>query len=163
MKFLCIVAFPRCHAPCSGESRPGYTAGGQQPATNPDLRRAAIGETRNTWAGGTQELKGGHQPTEGRESSGREDDAEDRDPAQIERLWRDVFENVIDLFYTTFHRLEAEGWLNPDKETDLQGSSLVRGFRGGAPGRPRPRGPRLAPVGPPRGHSRPTFAVLAAV
>ena len=38
---------------------------------------------------------------------------------RIERLWRDVFENVIDLFYTTFHRLEAEGWLNPDKETDL--------------------------------------------
>ncbi|CAL8235713.1 unnamed protein product [Boreogadus saida] len=38
---------------------------------------------------------------------------------RIERLWRDVFENVIDLFHTTFHRLEAEGWLNPDKETDL--------------------------------------------
>ncbi|CAL8270138.1 unnamed protein product [Gadus morhua 'NCC'] len=52
-----------------------------QPATYPVLRRAAIGETRNTWAGGTQELKGGHQPTERGESSGREDDAEDRDPA----------------------------------------------------------------------------------
>nr|XP_055030412.1 uncharacterized protein LOC129419318 isoform X1 [Misgurnus anguillicaudatus] len=38
---------------------------------------------------------------------------------RIERLWRDVFENVLDLFYSTFLRLEAEGWLNPDKETDL--------------------------------------------
>ncbi|XP_073727208.1 uncharacterized protein [Misgurnus anguillicaudatus] len=38
---------------------------------------------------------------------------------RIERLWRDVFENVLDLFCSNFLRLEAEGWLNPDKETDL--------------------------------------------
>ncbi|KAL3993497.1 tripartite motif-containing protein 16 [Sarotherodon galilaeus] len=38
---------------------------------------------------------------------------------RIERLWRDVFHNVLDLFSTTFLRLEAEGWLSPDKETDL--------------------------------------------
>lgn len=38
---------------------------------------------------------------------------------RIERLWRDVFEQVTDLFYTTFRRLEDEGWLNPDKEVDL--------------------------------------------
>ncbi|AWP19659.1 Hypothetical protein SMAX5B_013248, partial [Scophthalmus maximus] len=38
---------------------------------------------------------------------------------RIERLWRNVFENVIDLFYITLLRLEAEGWLNPDKGTDL--------------------------------------------
>ncbi|CAL8316827.1 unnamed protein product [Gadus morhua 'NCC'] len=49
-----------------------------------------------------------------------------------------------------------------------QGRSLGRGFRGGAPGPwgsggARPRGPRLAPVGPPRGRGRPTVAVLAAV
>ena len=48
----------------------------------------------------------------------------------------------------------------------VQGRSLGRGFRGGAPrpwgsGGARPRGPRLAPVGPPRG--RPTVAALAAV
>ncbi|XP_056457812.1 cyclic AMP-responsive element-binding protein 5-like [Gadus chalcogrammus] len=49
-----------------------------------------------------------------------------------------------------------------------QGRSLGRGFRGRAPGPwtsggPRLRGPRLAPVGPPGGHGRPTVAVLAAV
>ncbi|CAL8383473.1 unnamed protein product [Arctogadus glacialis] len=45
-----------------------------------------------------------------------------------------------------------------------QGRSLGRGFRGRAPGPwgARPRGPRLAPVGPPRGRGPPTVAVLAA-
>ncbi|CAL8239602.1 unnamed protein product, partial [Gadus morhua 'NCC'] len=43
------------------------------------IPRAAIGKTRNTWAGGTQVLKGGHRPTEGGQSSGREDDAKDQD------------------------------------------------------------------------------------
>lgn len=35
----------------------------------------------------------------------------------IERL-RDVYENVLDLFYTVFAQLEIQG-LNPGKETDL--------------------------------------------
>ncbi|MGH0121833.1 UNVERIFIED_CONTAM: hypothetical protein FKN15_075934 [Acipenser sinensis] len=38
---------------------------------------------------------------------------------RIERLWRDVFENVLDLFYTVFTSLESEGLLNPDKEIEL--------------------------------------------
>ncbi|XP_076125540.1 uncharacterized protein LOC143105433 [Alosa pseudoharengus] len=38
---------------------------------------------------------------------------------RVERLWRDVFENVLDLFYTTFLRLETMGLLNPVNETDL--------------------------------------------
>ncbi|XP_026076638.1 uncharacterized protein LOC113054983 isoform X2 [Carassius auratus] len=38
---------------------------------------------------------------------------------RIERLWRDVFDQVTDLFYTTFRRLEDEGWHNPDQEVDL--------------------------------------------
>ncbi|KAI7811048.1 hypothetical protein IRJ41_009739 [Triplophysa rosa] len=38
---------------------------------------------------------------------------------RIERLWRDVFDQVTDLFYTTFRRLEDEGWLNPDQDVDL--------------------------------------------
>lgn len=38
---------------------------------------------------------------------------------RIERLWRDVFDQVIDLFYTTFRRMEDEGWLNPDQDVDL--------------------------------------------
>ncbi|XP_048064108.1 uncharacterized protein LOC125278820 [Megalobrama amblycephala] len=38
---------------------------------------------------------------------------------RIERLWRDVFDQVTDLFYTTFRRLENEGWLNPDQDVDL--------------------------------------------
>ncbi|CAL9683134.1 unnamed protein product [Knipowitschia caucasica] len=35
---------------------------------------------------------------------------------RIERLWRDVFGGVLDLFYTCFSNLEAEGMLNPDDE-----------------------------------------------
>uniref|UniRef100_A0A673MV46 Integrase catalytic domain-containing protein n=1 Tax=Sinocyclocheilus rhinocerous TaxID=307959 RepID=A0A673MV46_9TELE len=35
---------------------------------------------------------------------------------RIERLWRDVYENVLDLFYTVFTRLEYEGLLDPDNE-----------------------------------------------
>uniref|UniRef100_A0A3Q2PM94 Integrase catalytic domain-containing protein n=1 Tax=Fundulus heteroclitus TaxID=8078 RepID=A0A3Q2PM94_FUNHE len=38
---------------------------------------------------------------------------------RIERLWRDVFGAVLDLFYTTFCNLEAEGLLNPDNEIQL--------------------------------------------
>lgn len=38
---------------------------------------------------------------------------------RIERLWRDVFDQVIDLFYTTFRCMEDEGWLNPDQDVDL--------------------------------------------
>ncbi|RXM91841.1 hypothetical protein EOD39_20760 [Acipenser ruthenus] len=35
---------------------------------------------------------------------------------RIERLWRDVFSNVLDLFYQIFYNLESEGLLNPDNE-----------------------------------------------
>ncbi|KAF1389905.1 hypothetical protein PFLUV_G00052430 [Perca fluviatilis] len=38
---------------------------------------------------------------------------------RIERLWRDVYENVLDLYYAIFIQLEAEGLLNPDQEIDL--------------------------------------------
>lgn len=37
----------------------------------------------------------------------------------IERLWRDVYENVLDLFYTIFTQLEIQGLLNPGEEIDL--------------------------------------------
>ncbi|XP_041823364.1 uncharacterized protein LOC121629368 isoform X2 [Melanotaenia boesemani] len=38
---------------------------------------------------------------------------------RIERLWRDVYENVLDLFYTMFTQLEIQGLLNPGEEIDL--------------------------------------------
>ncbi|KAF3837182.1 hypothetical protein F7725_004646 [Dissostichus mawsoni] len=38
---------------------------------------------------------------------------------KIERLWRDVYVGVLDLFYTTFFNLEREGLLNPDCEVHL--------------------------------------------
>ncbi|XP_076864538.1 uncharacterized protein LOC143516675 [Brachyhypopomus gauderio] len=38
---------------------------------------------------------------------------------RIERLWRDVYTQVLDLFYTLFHNLEAEGMLSPDDELHL--------------------------------------------
>uniref|UniRef100_A0A3B1IPT3 Integrase catalytic domain-containing protein n=1 Tax=Astyanax mexicanus TaxID=7994 RepID=A0A3B1IPT3_ASTMX len=38
---------------------------------------------------------------------------------RIERLWRDVFGGVLDLFYTIFCNLEREGLLNPDKEVHI--------------------------------------------
>ncbi|KAL3978152.1 dystonin [Sarotherodon galilaeus] len=38
---------------------------------------------------------------------------------RIERLWRDVYENVLDLFYTIFTQLEIQGLLNPGEEIDL--------------------------------------------
>ena len=69
-------------SPIAALRRSGFVAGCWPPAVYPGLPRAAIGETRNTWAGDTQVLKGGHRPTAGRESSGREDDAEDRDTAE---------------------------------------------------------------------------------
>ncbi|XP_034063866.1 uncharacterized protein LOC117540973 isoform X2 [Gymnodraco acuticeps] len=37
----------------------------------------------------------------------------------IERLWRDVYVGVLDLFYTMFFNLEREGLLNPDCEVHL--------------------------------------------
>ncbi|KAL3975254.1 PH-interacting protein [Sarotherodon galilaeus] len=37
----------------------------------------------------------------------------------IERLWRYVYENVLDLFYTIFTQLEIQGLLNPGEEIDL--------------------------------------------
>uniref|UniRef100_A0A3Q3H2N7 Integrase catalytic domain-containing protein n=1 Tax=Kryptolebias marmoratus TaxID=37003 RepID=A0A3Q3H2N7_KRYMA len=45
---------------------------------------------------------------------------------RIERLWRDVYENVLDLYYTVFMQMEAEGILNPDDEIELY--SLHRCF-----------------------------------
>ncbi|XP_076843075.1 uncharacterized protein LOC143487790 [Brachyhypopomus gauderio] len=38
---------------------------------------------------------------------------------RIERLWRDVYVGVLDLFYTIFTSLEREGLLNPDSEVHL--------------------------------------------
>ncbi|XP_076840674.1 uncharacterized protein LOC143485214 isoform X2 [Brachyhypopomus gauderio] len=38
---------------------------------------------------------------------------------RIERLWRDVFGGVLDLFYTIFCNLEREGLLNPDEEIHI--------------------------------------------
>ncbi|KAF6728516.1 hypothetical protein FQA47_024388 [Oryzias melastigma] len=38
---------------------------------------------------------------------------------RIERLWRDVYENVLDLFYTLFTQLEIQGLLNPGDEIDI--------------------------------------------
>ena len=38
---------------------------------------------------------------------------------RIERLWRDVFGGVLDLFYTYFYNLEHEGLLYPDDEVQL--------------------------------------------
>ncbi|XP_041824008.1 uncharacterized protein LOC121628755 [Melanotaenia boesemani] len=39
--------------------------------------------------------------------------------SKIERLWRDVYENILDLFYTMFTQLEIQGLLNPGEEIDL--------------------------------------------
>ncbi|XP_035984963.1 uncharacterized protein LOC110368072 [Fundulus heteroclitus] len=38
---------------------------------------------------------------------------------RIERLWRDVYGGVLDLFYTTFSNMESEGLLNPDNDLHL--------------------------------------------
>ncbi|XP_076842246.1 uncharacterized protein LOC143486736 [Brachyhypopomus gauderio] len=38
---------------------------------------------------------------------------------RIERLWRDVYSGVLDLFYTIFTNLEREGLLNPDEDVHL--------------------------------------------
>ncbi|XP_048854384.1 uncharacterized protein LOC125722239 isoform X4 [Brienomyrus brachyistius] len=35
---------------------------------------------------------------------------------RIERLWRDVYTQVLDLFYVLFHEMEASGMLVPDNE-----------------------------------------------
>lgn len=40
---------------------------------------------------------------------------------RIERLWRDVYGNVLDMFHTLFLNLELEGFLNPDNELELFG------------------------------------------
>ncbi|CAL8333428.1 unnamed protein product [Boreogadus saida] len=77
-----IIRLPVLRLMKPGESRPGYTAGGQQPATNPDLPRAAIGRTRNTWAGSARRTKGGDGPRGEAESSGRQDDNEEADSVE---------------------------------------------------------------------------------
>ncbi|XP_065124067.1 uncharacterized protein [Paramisgurnus dabryanus] len=38
---------------------------------------------------------------------------------RIERLWRDVYEHVLSMFYHIFYNMETEGILNPDSETDI--------------------------------------------
>ena len=38
---------------------------------------------------------------------------------RIERLWRDVYEHVLDMFYHIFYNLEAEGQLNPDSDAHI--------------------------------------------
>lgn len=38
---------------------------------------------------------------------------------QIERLWRDVFEGCLCLFYELFHYLESEDLLDPDNDVHL--------------------------------------------
>ncbi|XP_057183896.1 uncharacterized protein LOC130550433 [Triplophysa rosa] len=38
---------------------------------------------------------------------------------RIERLWRDVFGGVLDLFYNCFYNLEREGLLNPEDEVHM--------------------------------------------
>ncbi|MEQ2250252.1 hypothetical protein ILYODFUR_038003 [Ilyodon furcidens] len=37
----------------------------------------------------------------------------------IERLWRDVYIQVLDPFHVVFRNLESEGMLNPDDENHL--------------------------------------------
>ncbi|KAK5614772.1 hypothetical protein CRENBAI_018735, partial [Crenichthys baileyi] len=37
----------------------------------------------------------------------------------IERMWRDVYENVLDLFYQLFISFKNQGALNPDAEIHL--------------------------------------------
>ncbi|XP_060754200.1 uncharacterized protein LOC132864798 isoform X2 [Neoarius graeffei] len=38
---------------------------------------------------------------------------------RIERMWRDVYEHTLDLFYQIFTSLEGQGILNPDSEVHL--------------------------------------------
>lgn len=38
---------------------------------------------------------------------------------RIERLWRDVYTQVLDLFHTLFYHLEMTGLLNPDDEIHI--------------------------------------------
>ncbi|KAK7155993.1 hypothetical protein R3I94_006153 [Phoxinus phoxinus] len=38
---------------------------------------------------------------------------------RIERLWRDVYEHVLSMFYHIFYNMETEGILNPDCEIDI--------------------------------------------
>ncbi|XP_073718079.1 uncharacterized protein [Misgurnus anguillicaudatus] len=38
---------------------------------------------------------------------------------RIERLWRDVYEHVLSMFYHIFYNMETEERLNPDSETDI--------------------------------------------
>ncbi|XP_056100723.1 uncharacterized protein LOC143737598 [Siphateles boraxobius] len=38
---------------------------------------------------------------------------------RIERLWRDVYEQVLDLFYCLFYGMESESLLDPDNEVHL--------------------------------------------
>ncbi|KAL6459658.1 hypothetical protein MHYP_G00314170 [Metynnis hypsauchen] len=38
---------------------------------------------------------------------------------KIERLWRDVYEHVLDMFYHIFYNLEAAGQLNPDSDAHI--------------------------------------------
>ena len=39
--------------------------------------------------------------------------------SRIERLWRDVYQAVVSLFYDLFNMMEAEGLLDPDNELHM--------------------------------------------
>ena len=42
--------------------------------------------------------------------------------SRIERLWRDVYQAVLSLFYDLFKIMESEGILDPDNERHLLSS-----------------------------------------
>uniref|UniRef100_A0AAQ4RJX6 Integrase catalytic domain-containing protein n=1 Tax=Gasterosteus aculeatus aculeatus TaxID=481459 RepID=A0AAQ4RJX6_GASAC len=44
---------------------------------------------------------------------------------RIERMWRDVYEHALDLFYQIFTSLEDQGTLNPDNEVHLFALHLI--------------------------------------
>lgn len=44
---------------------------------------------------------------------------------RIERLWRDLFEGVLCIFYNLFHSLENEDLLDPADEIDIGCLQLV--------------------------------------
>lgn len=44
---------------------------------------------------------------------------------RIERMWRDVYEHALDLFYQMFTSLKHQGTLNPDSEIHLYALHLA--------------------------------------
>uniref|UniRef100_A0A667ZKG8 Integrase core domain-containing protein n=1 Tax=Myripristis murdjan TaxID=586833 RepID=A0A667ZKG8_9TELE len=60
---------------------------------------------------------------------------------QIERMWRDVYEHALDIFYQIFTSLEDQGTLNPDNEVHLTNQSPQQLWR-----RYREQGPMEDPT-----------------